>query len=85
MFFVVIITFRKQVFAFFREKLRLKHAPPVFVSFVFMVIGYILEYVSKFLTDITSVFEAWFIGCLIGAALTFVAENFLRVGGLDNG
>lgn len=79
MLFVLLIICRKSVFGFLRDKLKLRYAPPILVWFILIILSYTMVYVAKFLHDITIVFWMGFVGCLIGAALTFVAENFLRV------
>jgi hypothetical protein len=73
--FVLIIIFRRTVFDFFRDRLKLKYAPPLFIWLVLLLISYALLYVSKFLYDITTVFWMGLIGCAIGTLLTFIAEN----------
>lgn len=83
--FVVLFIFRKSVFGFFREKLRLRHAPPLLGWLIPIAIGYAILYASKYVSDIISVFWMGFIGSAIGMALTFIAENFLRKKEKDNG
>jgi cadmium resistance protein CadD (predicted permease) len=72
---VLLIIFRKTVFNFMSDRLKLKHAPPIFVWFVMLVVAYILTYINNFIQDLTTVFWMGLIGCAIGAVLTFIAEN----------
>jgi hypothetical protein len=75
---VIIIIFRRAVFGFLRERLRLRHAPPLLIWLVLIAIIYSLIFVARFLSDIADVFWMGFIGCAVGTLLTFIAENFLR-------
>lgn len=72
---VLLIIFRRTVFNFIRDKMNLKHAPPLAVWGVMLVISYILVYLNNFMRDMTTVFWMGLIGCAIGNVLTFVAEN----------
>ena len=72
---VLLVIFRKTVFEFIKEKLKLHHAPPITVWIVLLVIAYILTFINKFIQDLTAVFWMGLIGCLIGTLLTFIAEN----------
>jgi hypothetical protein len=82
---VVTIIFKRTIFDFLRDRLNLKHAPPLLVWLVLIVISYVLMYVSKFLYDMTSIFWMGFIGCSIGTLLTFIAENCIRKDNNENG
>jgi hypothetical protein len=73
--FVLLIIFRKSVFNFMRDRLKLRHAPPLAVWLVMLIIAYSLLYISKVIYDMTIVFWMGFIGCAIGTLLTFIAEN----------
>ena len=77
-FAVLIIVFRRTIFEFLRERLRLRHAPPLLVWLVMLLLAYTLMYISRFTADMIDVFWMGFIGCAIGTALTFVAENVIR-------
>ena len=72
---VLLIIFRKTVFNFFSDRLKLRHAPPIFVWLVMLVIAYVLTYINNFIQDLTTVFWMGLIGCAIGAVLTFIAEH----------
>lgn len=74
---VFIIIFRRAVFGFIRDRLKLRHAPPLLIWLVLIAIFYSLMFVARFLYDITNVLWAGFIGCAVGTLLTFIAENFL--------
>ena len=73
---VLLIVFRKSVFEFAKDKLKIKHSPPMVIWLVMILFSYTLMFLNKFLYDITTVFWMGFIGCTIGAAITFVAEHF---------
>lgn len=72
---VVVIIFRKSVFAFLSEKLNLKHAPPMVIWLVLLILSYILIYINNFIKDLTVVFFMGLVGCAIGTVLTYIAEN----------
>ena len=73
---VLIIVFRKTVFDFIRDHFNLKHAPPLAVWLVMLVISYILVYLGEVMRDMTTVFWMGFIGCGIGTFLTYISERF---------
>lgn len=72
---VLLIIFRKTVFNFFSDRLKLRHAPPIFVWLVMLVVAYVLTYINNFIQDLTTVFWMGLVGCAIGAVLTFIAEH----------
>lgn len=74
---VVAAVFRKTVFAFLRERMHLRHAPPLAVWLILLAASYILLYVNQFIRDLTTVFWFGLVGCAIGTALTFAAESLL--------
>lgn len=73
---VLIIVFRKTVFDFIRDHLDLKHAPPLTIWLVMLIISYILVYLGEFMRDMTTVFWMGFIGCVIGTIFTYISECF---------
>lgn len=73
---VLVIIFRKSVFNFMSERLKLKHAPPIVIWIVMLIISYILMYINNFIQDLTTVFWMGLVGCAIGTVLTFIAEHF---------
>ena len=73
---VLIIVFRKTVFDFIRDHFNLKHAPPIVVWIVMLIISYILVYLGEVMRDMTTVFWMGFIGCSIGTFLTYLSERF---------
>lgn len=73
--FVLLIIFRKTVFNFITDRLKLKHAPPLFVWGIMLVISYVLVYIANFMRDMTTIFWMGLIGCAIGNVLTFIAED----------
>jgi len=73
---VLLIIFRKTVFNFIRDHLDLKHAPPLAVWLVMLIISYFLVYIGEVMRDMTTVFWMGFIGCAIGTFLTYISERF---------
>lgn len=72
---VLLVIFKSTVFSWLKEKLAAKHAPPVAIWITALVICYILIYISKFLLDLTTILWMGLIGCVIGNALTYIAEH----------
>lgn len=72
---VLLLVFRKSVFKFLEEKMRLKYAPPIMAPLVGLIISYTLIYINEFLVDLNKVFWMWLIGCAIGTVLTYIAEH----------
>lgn len=75
---VVLIIFRKSVFDYIVEKLKLKHAPPLAVWLALLVVSYILVYIAEFMRDLNTVLWMGFIGCAIGTVITYIAEHCFR-------
>ena len=73
---VVSIIFRRAVFKFVSERLKLEHAPPLAVWVVQIAVSYILIFIGNFLRDLTTVLWMGMLGCAIGTLLTFIGENF---------
>lgn len=73
---VMVIIFRKTVFDFIKDRLNLKHAPPLVVWLVMLIAAYILIYIGEFMRDMTTVLWMGFIGCVIGTFLTYLSEKF---------
>jgi hypothetical protein len=74
--FVLLVIFRKTVFDFVRDKLDLKHAPPLAIWIVMLLISYILVFIGEVMLDMTTVFWMGLIGCIIGTLLTYISERF---------
>ena len=72
---VVAVIFRKTIFDYIRDRLHLRHAPPMLIWIVILIISYVILFLSQFLNDMTSICWMGLIGCAIGTFLTFVAEN----------
>lgn len=72
---VLLIIFRRTIFDYIRDKIDLKHAPPLAVWLVFLVISYMLVFLGNFMQDMTTVFWMGLLGCAIGTVFTFIAEN----------
>ena len=73
---IVAAVFRRTVFHFLRDRLRLRHAPPLAVWLVLLAASYVLLYINQFVRDLTTVFWFGLFGCAVGTVLTFAAENF---------
>ena len=72
---VVVIIFRKAVFDYLSEKLNLKHAPPIAIWLIMLIVSYILVFINNFIKDLTIVLWMGVLGCAIGTVLTYIAEN----------
>lgn len=72
---VLLIVFRRTVFDFLREHLNLKHAPPLAIWLVLIIISYTFVYIADAVRDMNTVFWMGFIGCAIGTLLTYIGEN----------
>ena len=73
---VLAIVFRKTVFNFLTDKLKLKYAPPIAVWLTALIVCYVLIYIGNFLRDLTTVLWMGMIGCAMGTVLTYIGENF---------
>ena len=73
---VLTIVFRKTVFEYLADRFKLKHAPPIFVWLVMLIVSYVLLFIGSFLRDLVTVLWMGVIGCAMGTVLTFVGENF---------
>lgn len=76
---VLLIVFRKTVFDFIRDKFSLKHAPPIMVWFVLLIISYVMVYIGNFMEDMTTVLWMGLIGCAVGTFLTYLSNKFGKV------
>jgi hypothetical protein len=72
---VLAVIFRKTVFDYVRDKMKLRHAPSTIIWIVMLIVAYILMYISKFIADLTTVFWMGLVGSAIGTVLTYIAEN----------
>ena len=73
---VLLIVFRKSVFDFVRDKVNLKHAPPVMVWFVLLIVSNVMVYIGNFMKDMTTVLWMGLIGCSIGTFITHLSNKF---------
>ena len=73
---VAAIIFRKTVFKFIEDKLKLQHAPPIAVWIGCIIASYILIYIGSFMSDLNIVFWMGLIGCAIGNVLTLISNRF---------
>ena len=72
---VLLVVFRRTIFDYIRDRINLKHAPPLAVWFVMLICSYIMVYLGSVMRDMTTVFWMGLIGCAIGNVLTYIAEN----------
>ena len=75
---VVLIVFRKSVFKYIVERLRLRHAPPLAIWLTLLAVSYIFIYIAEFMRDLNAVLWMGLLGCAIGTVLTFIAERLFR-------
>lgn len=73
---VIAIIFKKTVFNFMRDKMKLQNAPPMAGWLIMLIVSYILLYINEFIQDLTKVFWMGLVGCAIGTGLTYIAENW---------
>lgn len=73
---VVLIVFRRTVFDYIKERFDLKHAPPLMVWLVLLVVSYIFVYLGEVMRDMTTVLWMGLIGCAIGTVLTYISNKF---------
>ena len=72
---VLVIVFRRTVFDYIRDRIDLKHAPPILIWCVLIIISYSFIYISNALRDMNTVFWMGLIGCVIGNVFTYIAEH----------
>lgn len=77
---VLVVVFRRTVFQFIRDRLDIKHAPPLTIWLVFLVIAYLMIFIGNFMSDLTTVLWMGFIGCIVGTILTYISEKFHKEG-----
>lgn len=75
---VIAIIFRRTVFAFIKDKLNLKHAPPLAVWLILLCISYTFIFLGNVMRDITTVLWMGFVGCAIGTFLTYLSDRFAK-------
>lgn len=73
---VVLIVFRRTVFDYIKDRFDLKHAPPLMIWLVMLVISYIFIYLGEVMRDMTTVLWMGLIGCAIGTVLTYISNKF---------
>lgn len=72
---VVFVIFRKSVFNFMRDRMKLQHAPPLVIWLAMIIVGYVLMFINSFIQDMTTIFWMGLVGCAIGTLITFIAES----------
>lgn len=75
---VLIMVFRRTVFDFAKDHFDLKHAPPLTVWLVMIVLSYILIYLADVMRDIATVSWMGFIGCVLGNVCTSISNRFKK-------
>ena len=73
---VILIVFRRTVFDYIKDRFDLKHAPPLMVWLVMLVVSYIFIYLGEVMRDMTTVLWMGLIGCAIGTVLTYISNKF---------
>lgn len=76
---IAAVVFRRSVFGWLRDRLHLRHAPPIAVWLIMLAASYLLICITPFVRDLTAVFWFGLVGSAVGTALTFVAEHFFGV------
>ena len=76
---VLLIVFRRTVFGFIKDKINLKHAPPITVWLVMLIVSYVLVYIGNFMEDMTTVLWMGLVGCAVGTFLTYLSNKFGKV------
>ena len=80
----LLIVFKRAVFDYIREHLNIKHAPPLTIWLVFIIISYTFVYIADVLRDMNTVFWMGFLGCAIGTLFTYIAESCFGKKDKDN-
>ena len=73
---VLVIVFRKTVFDFIKDKLDLKHAPPLVIWLVLLIVSYVILYIGNIMKDMTTVLWMGFLGSVIGTVCTYISERY---------
>ena len=77
---VVLITFKKTVFNYLKEKTGMNHMPPLMLWGGLLIGSLLLNAAADMLSDMRSVFVAGFVGCAVGSVLTVIADNLTPSG-----
>jgi drug/metabolite transporter (DMT)-like permease len=75
---VLVIIFRRTVFDFLRDRLDLKHAPPLLIWLVLLLASYVLVYLGELMRDLTTIFWMGLLGCAIGTVITYFANKLIK-------
>ena len=73
---VLLVVFRRTVFNFIRDHLNLKHAPPLTIWMVMLVLSYTIIYLGEVMRDLTTVLWMGLIGCALGTLFTLISNRF---------
>lgn len=76
--FVVVVVFRKTVFDFLRDKLDLRHAPPVIIWCALTIASYVLVFLGDVMRDMSTVFIMGIVGSAIGTLLTYISNKYKK-------
>lgn len=82
---VLLVIFKSTIFSWLKEKLQGKHAPPIVIWIVALIICYILVYINKFLIDLTVILWMGLVGCVIGNVFNLIADNKFGKVEVDDG
>lgn len=72
---IIATVFRRSVFQFLRDRMKLRHAPPLTVWLLMLAAAYLLLYIHPFIRDLTTVLWFGLVGGAVGTAITYLAEN----------
>ena len=72
---VSVITFKKTVFNYLKEKTGMKSAPPLAIWAVLLFVSFALSALADAMSDMRTVFVAGIVGSGIGTALNFIGET----------
>ena len=72
---VILLIFRKTVFSFVRDKLKIKYAPPIVTPIIMLIVSYVLLFLADFMRDLNTVSWMYFLGCAIGMILNYIGDR----------
>ena len=72
---VALVTFKRTVFDYVKEKTGIKHAPPLAIWCALLALSFALSAAASLLSDMRSVFISGAVGSGIGTVLNFIGES----------
>lgn len=72
---ITILTLRKTIFNYFKEKLKLKTAPPLFMWISLFIIVLVISAIGTIISDLKTICIAGIIGSGAGSLMIFFANN----------